>query len=52
MDGIVANPVAAWERDYPRERELPPPGVFELGFCMAGAVSAGAYTAGVLDVFI
>lgn len=25
---------------------------FELGICMAGAVSAGAYTAGVMDYLI
>jgi hypothetical protein len=25
---------------------------FELGICMAGAVSAGAYTAGVMDFLI
>jgi len=30
----------------------PPAGTFELGLCMAGAVSAGAYTAGVLDLLI
>jgi predicted acylesterase/phospholipase RssA len=30
----------------------PEPGVFHLGLCMAGAVSAGAYTAGVLDFLI
>ncbi|HEV7268471.1 MAG TPA: patatin-like phospholipase family protein [Falsiroseomonas sp.] len=30
----------------------PEPGTFQLGLCMAGAVSAGAYTAGALDVLI
>jgi len=33
-------------------RKPPPEGVFELGLCMAGAISAGAYTAGVLDYLI
>jgi hypothetical protein len=41
-----------WARDYPPHRDPKPEGVFEIGFCMAGAVSAGAYTAGVLDVFV
>lgn len=30
----------------------PPSGVFELGLVMAGAISAGAYTAGVIDFLI
>lgn len=30
----------------------PEPGTFQLGLCMAGAVSAGAYTAGALDFLI
>ncbi|WP_135466524.1 patatin-like phospholipase family protein [Crenalkalicoccus roseus] len=41
-----------WARDYPVERQPKPDGIFELAFCMAGAVSAGAYTAGVLDYFV
>ncbi len=36
----------AW---YPPDRDDPPPGTFEIGLVLAGAVSAGAYTAGVLD---
>lgn len=40
-----------WARDYPSPRLPKPEGTFEVAFCMAGAVSAGAYTAGVLDVF-
>ena len=28
------------------------PGIFELGLCLGGTVSAGAYTAGVLDFLI
>jgi hypothetical protein len=31
------------------ETTLPPPATFELGLALAGAISAGAYTAGVLD---
>lgn len=36
-----------------RPRETPPcrPGTFELGLALAGAVSGGAYAAGVLDFF-
>ncbi|OCX54239.1 hypothetical protein BEL04_08255 [Mucilaginibacter sp. PPCGB 2223] len=30
----------------------PKPGVFSIGICMAGAVSAGAYTAGVMDYLL
>jgi len=30
----------------------PEPGVFEIGLVMSGAVSAGAYTAGVVDFLI
>lgn len=30
----------------------PPPGVFKVGLVLAGAVSAGAYTAGVIDFLI
>lgn len=40
-------------RDYPAQR--PEPGsdsVFEIGLCLAGAVSAGAYTAGVVDFLL
>lgn len=33
----------------PQSRTRPPDGVFEIGLVLAGAVSAGAYTAGVLD---
>lgn len=41
-----------WVKGYPPSREAPPIGTFEVGLCMAGAVSAGAYTAGVLDLLI
>ncbi|MEO0035953.1 MAG: hypothetical protein RLZZ501_1976, partial [Pseudomonadota bacterium] len=34
---------------FPRTIEPPPDGEFELGLVMGGTVSAGAYTAGVLD---
>lgn len=49
---IAFEGLARWHRDYPEERDLPPDGVFEIGLCMAGAVSAGAYTAGVLDFLV
>lgn len=48
----AAPSLEEWHRAYPRKRPDPPAGVFELGLCMAGAVSAGAYTAGVLDFLI
>lgn len=44
--------LARWIDAYPMCIPAPPPGTFELGLCMAGAVSAGAYTAGVLDLLI
>jgi hypothetical protein len=44
--------VQHWLVDYRTLRPPPEPGVFELGICMAGAISAGAYTAGVLDLLI
>lgn len=44
--------LARWIDAYPMTREPPAAGTFELGLCMAGAVSAGAYTAGVLDLLI
>ena len=34
------------------ESEVPQPPVFRIGICMAGAVSAGAYTAGVMDYLL
>lgn len=34
---------------YPADRPPPPDDTFEIGLVMAGAVSAGAYTAGVMD---
>ncbi len=46
------NLAVQWWRAYPREEPQPGPGRFELGLCMAGAISAGAYTAGVLDFLI
>lgn len=36
-------------RWFPDKREAPPSGTFEVGLVLAGAASAGAYTAGVLD---
>jgi len=37
------------KRYFPDTIEPPPDGVFELGLVLGGTVSAGAYTAGVLD---
>jgi hypothetical protein len=37
------------EQWFPEVRPAPAEGTFELGLVLAGAVSAGAYTAGVLD---
>lgn len=36
---------------YPEERQVQP-GVFEIGLVLAGAVSAGSYTAGVIDFLV
>jgi hypothetical protein len=44
--------LARWIEAYPGQTQRPGEGTFELGLCMAGAVSAGAYTAGVLDLLI
>jgi hypothetical protein len=44
--------LARWISAYPAQTQRPAEGTFELGLCMAGAVSAGAYTAGVLDLLI
>ncbi|WP_207480348.1 patatin-like phospholipase family protein [Arenibaculum pallidiluteum] len=38
-----------YEAWFPAERPLPEDGRFEIGLTLAGAVSAGAYTAGVMD---
>ena len=38
---------------FPARRDQPiKPGVFELGLCLGGTVSAGAYTGGVLDYLV
>lgn len=37
------------ETHYPSERSAPEDGVFEIALVLAGAVSAGCYTAGVMD---
>lgn len=44
--------LARWIETYPAQAQRPGEGTFELGLCMAGAVSAGAYTAGVLDLLV
>jgi patatin-like phospholipase len=48
---VNSNPLspAEIEKYFPAERPLPPDGVFEIGLVLGGTVSAGAYTAGVLD---
>ena len=43
---MPAGAVSPW---YVSERPDPEPNTFEIGLVLAGAVSAGAYTAGVLD---
>jgi len=45
-------PTAAWVVPNRTEDDRPPPNTFELGLVMAGAVSCGAYTAGVIDVLV
>lgn len=46
------TPPADWDKLFPAERPLPADGVFELGLVLGGTVSAGAYTAGVVDFLI
>lgn len=46
MPSLTREQLQAW---YPETRSPPPQGTFEIGLVLAGAVSAGAYTAGVLD---
>ena len=43
------NFAKALRRWYPEERPAPASDTFEIGLVLAGAVSAGAYTAGVMD---
>lgn len=38
-----------WQKAYASPRAAPPLGRFEIGLVMAGAISGGAYTAGMLD---
>jgi len=54
MAGTVPNPLpsADIQRLFPIKRDLISPGVFEVGLVLGGTVSAGAYTAGVLDFLI
>lgn len=40
-----------WSRWFPEGREVPP-NTFEIALVLAGAVSAGAYTAGVIDTLV
>ncbi len=41
-----------WKKLFPPTKEVPADGLFELGLVLGGTVSAGAYTAGVLDFLI
>jgi len=45
-------PTAEWAVPNRTKDQKPDPNTFELGLVMAGAVSAGAYTAGVIDFLI
>jgi hypothetical protein len=48
MEGTMSDAKSRWLSWYAPGRK-PAPGTFEIGLSLAGAVSAGAYTAGVLD---
>ncbi len=37
---------------FPARRDAIKPGVFEIGLCLGGTVSAGAYTGGVIDYLV
>lgn len=41
-----------WEKLFPENIPLPEDGTFELGLVLGGTVSAGAYSAGVMDFLI
>lgn len=41
-----------WEKLFPEDIPLPDDGTFELGLVLGGTVSAGAYSAGVIDFLI
>lgn len=49
FEGVDA---ADFDRWFPKRRDLPPEGTFEFGLVLAGAVSAGAYSAGVMDFLL
>ena len=49
ISGDAEEQLDALRRWYPDRRGKPAPGTFEIGLVLAGAVSAGAYTAGVMD---
>lgn len=54
-DAMIDDPAAAlrrWRDEWPDVRPAREDEGFEIGLCMAGAVSAGAYTAGVLDFLV
>ncbi|WP_158599945.1 patatin-like phospholipase family protein [Azospirillum cavernae] len=41
-----------WDHWFPNQRDKPDPGVFEIGLVLAGAISGGAYSAGVIDSLV
>ena len=41
-----------WDHLFPRKKDDPAQGVFELGLVLGGTVAAGAYTAGALDFLV
>src|SRR5258708_6941139 len=51
---MALDPLSAADVDkyFPKKEDPPPHGVFELGLALGGTVSAGAYTAGVLDFLV
>lgn len=52
MKSDVQDPPGDFDQYFPPSIQDPSEGVFELGLVMGGTVSAGAYTAGVIDFLI
>ncbi|WP_095204181.1 patatin-like phospholipase family protein [Mesorhizobium carmichaelinearum] len=54
MATVTPQPLSDQEKDelFPKDSPNPPDGTFEIALALAGTVSAGAYTAGVLDYLI
>lgn len=51
VDDFLEEP-PDWDTLFPAHIDLPADGTFELGITMGGTISAGAYTAGVVDFLI